>query len=197
MIKRVVGLCLITIIGLAACTNATSSGPEESASPVASPSSSSPEPEPSQTPTPAPTPTPTPTGPVELTVEEAGAIYLEQACNVTKIERKYQDVRERNDAYTGSDVAPSAKTKKAAQKAADANEAMALALADPNVIWPQGIRKDIKNVAAWEYEIAAHYLDVVEADSWADVGPYPSLKNGDAPATIRLALSLPPPGQCD
>ena len=191
MIRRITSLCLISMVGLAACTNATSTGPEESASPAASSLSSSPTPEPT------PTPTPTPTGPVELTVEEAGAIYLEQACNVTKIEQKYQDVRERNDSYTGSDVAPSAKTKKAAQKAADANEAMALALANPNAIWPQGIRKDIKNVAAWEYEIAAHYLDVVEADSWADVGPYPSLKNGDAPATIRLALSLPPPGQCD
>ena len=177
---------------LAGCTGSATDAGSSSAPPPTSASTSA-------TPTPSvtPTPTPTPTGPVELTIEEAGDRFLTYVCASNASIDVYSRARDKFDAYTSSDAEPHPKTKKAAQKAADAHSAAARGLSDAGFLWPESVRNKVTTVATGIFEEAAFYSSVVEAKTWSDTDSRPrGGKTSRAASAVRLTLGLPPRGEC-
>ena len=183
-----VGVATATL--LAGCTG---SGTDAGSSSAPPPTSASP----SATPTPRVTPTPTPTGPVELTIEEAGDRFLTYVCASNAANDKYNATVDKFDAFSGSSDTPHPKTVKAAQRGAKAYEETAQTLADPDHVWPENVRKDITTVANGIYEQSAWFASIAEARTWDDVNSLRgSGKRVRAATAVRLALGLPPRGEC-
>lgn len=188
------GLAAATL--LAGCTgSATDAGSSSAPPPTPVSSSATPTPTPSATPT--PTPTPTPTGPVELTIEEAGERYLTYVCVSNAANDKYFDTQDKYDAYASDSDSPHPKTRKAAQRGAEAYSTTAQALADPEYVWPESVQKDVAAVANYVYEQSAWFSSIAEADTWSDVSTLRgSGKMARAATSLRLTLGLPPREQC-
>lgn len=186
-----VGVATATL--LAGCTGSatdagSSSAPPTSASPSATPTPST---------TPTPTPTPTPTGPVELTIEEAGDRFLTYVCASNAAINKYNASVDKFDAYSGASDSPHPKTVKAARRAAEAYVASAQAFVDPGYVWPESVQKDITIMATNQYEVASIYNSIADAKTWSDADSFPSgNKFSRAASAVRLALGLPPRGEC-
>lgn len=183
--------CVLTT---AACTQGTASPglstAASSASAFASPST--------QTPSGSPTPTltPTETRPTELSLEEAGQRYLDVVCPGNAWRDKYRQVAQKFEPDFVSDGDPlSAKTKRAASKAATSLTQTAQLLVQADQVWPPSIRKEIELVAAGIYEDASWYQNVASANTWGDVPNFPKGAKADrAASTVRLTLGLPPRG---
>lgn len=186
---------LCGVVLLAGCTGGTA-GDSSVSSTSATTSESSAATTPAASPSPTPSPTPTATGPVELTVDEAGVRYLETVCPSNEAEDVYREAYEENDAYASVDQAPSKPTRLAAKAAAAADAEAAQELIDPEIVWPQPVRSDIKDVATQLYEISTWYASIAKADAWSDVGRFPKVNNKDAASSVRLLLDLPPRGKC-
>jgi hypothetical protein len=117
-------------------------------------------------------------------------------CPSNEAEDEYRDAYEENDAYASVDQAPSKATRLAAKAAAAADAEAAQELTDPEIVWPQQVRSDIKDVATQLYEISTWYASIAKADAWSDVGRFPKVSNKDAASSVRLLLDLPPRGKC-
>ena len=196
MKKLILAVGVATATLLAGCTgSATDAGSSSAPPPTPAPSSATPAA--SATPTPTLTPTPTPTGSVELTIEEAGQRYLEYICASNASIAKYTRPRDKFDAYTSSSDEPHPKTKKGAQIAADAHAAAAKGLSDPGFVWPESVSNKVNVVATNLYEFASIYNSIAEAKTWSDADSFPSgNKFSRAASAVRLALGLPPRGEC-
>jgi hypothetical protein len=182
------------VLLLTACTGGAADGLSPTSTSAAAPQSSAP---PITSPSPTSTPTPTPTGPVELTIEEAGERFLKYICASNASLDAYSRARDKFDLYTSSDAKPHPKTKKAAQKAADAHTAAARGLSDSGYLWPEAVRNKIALLATDQFESAAVYLSIAEAETWSDADSFGrGGKASRAASTVRLALGLPPRGEC-
>lgn len=179
---------------LAACTGGAADGWTPSSTSPATPQSSAPS---STSPSATATPTPTPTGPAELTIQEAGERFLEYICTSNASIDAYSAARNKADPLESSDVEPHPKAKKAAQKAADAHTAAAQGLSDSGYLWPEAVRSKIALLATYLFETAAVYLSIAEAETWGDADSFRrGGKASRAASTVRLALGLPPRGEC-
>lgn len=195
MKKLMLATSLCGVVLIAGCTGGSAGDSSVSTTSAAAPQSSAAT-TPPASPSPTATPTPTPTGPVELTIEEAGVRYLEAVCPSNEAEDAYREAYEENDAYVSVDQAPSKPTRMAAKAAAAAEIEAAQELTDPEIVWPQQVRSDIKDVATQLYEFSSWYTSIAKADAWSDVGRFPKVSNKDAASSVRLLLDLPPRGKC-
>ena len=188
-------LCLVLATG---CTSGevqgdASSGGLNYSSTVPSTSAPTAAPEP---PTPSPSASPTTTEPTELTIEEAGALYLSAVCPANDAGDKYSKMYDRFELYASNSDTPNPKTQKAAQAAADAKVRQAQILSDPEAGWPSSLRKDLDAIATQNYEFAAWYSSIADAKTWSDVESVPgSGKGSKAASSVRLKLGLPPRGE--
>lgn len=130
-------------------------------------------------------------------MEEAGERYLEYVCASNAANDKYYAVVDKFEASFTSSSAPHPKTVKAAERGAEAYATTAQALADAGYVWPEAVRKDITTVANGIYEQSAWFTSIVEATTWDDVGQLRGTgKRVKAATAVRLALGLPPRGEC-
>lgn len=188
------GVAMATL--LAGCTGSATDTASSSALPPTSASAASTA-APSATPMPTPTPTPAPTGPVELTIEEAGDRFLTYVCASNAANDKYYATLDKFDTYSSNSDTPHPKTVKAAKRAAEAYVATAQAFVDPGYIWPESVQKDITIMATNQYEVASIYNSIADAETWSDADSFPSgNKYSRAASAVRLALGLPPRGEC-
>ena len=81
--------------------------------------------------------------------------------------------------------------------AADAHAAAAQGLSDPGYVWPESVRAKVNVVATNLYESASVYSSIAEAQTWSDADSFPrGGKFSRAASAVRLALGLPPRGEC-
>lgn len=192
----IIAAAVSSVVVLAACTGGVADGTSPSATSPLAPQSSAPTTS-APSPTATPTPRPTPTGPVELTIEEAGERYLTYICASNASIDVYSRARDKFDLYTSSDEEPHPKTKRAAQKAADALTAAAQGLSDAGYLWPEAVRNKVALLATDAFESAAVYLSIAEAETWSDAESFGRGGKAErAASTVRLALGLPPRGEC-
>lgn len=153
-----------------------------SGGPATSPASSSPS---------TPVATPSETGPVELSEDGAGEVFLAATCRASKRSRALN--RALTDNFEIDKVSgPAAEgTRAAAKAAAKSMEAAAEKLDDDAVIWPEGLRGGVKRLAQAYYERAA-ILNQMAAksftwDEWR--GEEWEIPRGSL-AAVRLELGL-------
>lgn len=134
---------------------------------------------------------------MELTIEEAGDRFLTYVCASNAANDKYNAAYDKYDAYSTSSDSPHPKTVKAAELGAEAYATTAQALADPGYVWPENVQKDITTVANGIYEQSAWFTSIAEAQTWDDINDLRGIgKRVRAATAVRLALGLPPRGEC-
>jgi hypothetical protein len=174
---RTLGIGVICLVPLAACASGGSQTPAPSSTPTSAVATSQ-----------APTPSP-----VEMSVSQAGQVYLAAVCSRNAAS---QAVADQVDGKTAAQI-QLATLHAAAAQGERVNLASAATLESPPAQWPTAVRAGIAGVitimrddAKVDHDLAAATTAAAAEKVW-DKHPAPSAAQLATVASVRTALSLP------